>query len=129
MKDPKKVLMGRKNKRSGSNFESRVRNFLRKFGFYVQRNTFGLYDIVAVPPQKITKEGLYQEMPEPLQNSFDLGIPLLLQPTRVKYPAKDKKLSLKNNSEKWTGLDYLVQPDYTKPRHDLIFTPCGELRV
>ncbi len=91
MKDPKKVLMGRKNKRSGSNFESRVRNFLRKYGFYVQRNTFGLYDIVALPPKDGISTSRYVELPDALQDALENEVPLKLQPTRVKYVPKDKK--------------------------------------
>lgn len=122
MKDPKRVIQGRKNKRRGSNFESRVRAYLRKYGWYVQRNTFGIYDIIALPPNQ---QAIGQ--PADLIEHTIKKEPIKLQPTTSKYVAKDKIQALKDNDDKWIGIAYLVQIDYSKPRHPLLFTKVSEL--
>lgn len=124
MKDPERVQRGRKNKRRGSNFESRVRAYLRKYGFYVQRNTFGLYDIIALPPKDVT---FSNEIPFPLASHYHAGIPMRLQPTTQKYVQKDKIKALKENENKWIGIGYLVQINYDDPKHSLQFTKVAEL--
>lgn len=126
-KDPKRVAQGRKNKRRGSSFESRVRAYLRKYGWYVQRNTFGLYDIIALPPSVFSWNSIQNPMPEPLMEHFWQKQAIKLQPTTQKYPPKDKIQALKDNDHKWIGVAYLVQPDYSKPRHPLLFRKVSEL--
>lgn len=122
VKDPRYVERGRKNKRRGSNFESRVRAFLRKYGWYVQRNTFGLYDIIALPPLSQPTD-----TPPFLSDHAAKKEPLKLQPTTQKYPPKEKIKTLKDNDSKWIGVAYLVQIDYDHPRHQLKFTKVVDL--
>jgi len=93
---PKKQYKSSKHKRSkakGAKFEARVRNFYRKYGWYVQRNTWGLYDLVCVPPDKIPID----TPPELISTKVRM-----LQLQTRKYIAPTKRNALIKN-QKWNN--------------------------
>ncbi len=118
--DPKKKRQGRLSKQRGAAFERRIVALYRKYGWHVQHNTKGIYDLVCNPP---TAPPIGDE-PYHLADR----ITHFLQPTIQKYPAKDKKLNLIKNHGKWKGRDFLVQRQNKHP-FKLIFTPIQCLKI
>ena len=118
--DPKKQKEGKTSRRRGGNFERRIANLYRKYGWYVQVNTKGTYDLICIPPTNPTNSEPYPEMRE--------YRPHLLQPTLAKYVPKDKKMELLISDNKWNGVAYLVQRQSKYP-YKLIFTRTCDLKI
>jgi len=118
-KDPKKQRMGRRNKANGAHFETRLVKLYRKYGWHVQQNTKGIYDLVCTPPRN---EWKVCPCPFPLYEN----VVHMLQPTLVRYPPKSKLQNLKDNNHKWAGKAYLVQRE--PKTWKLIFTAVSDLK-
>ena len=118
--DPIKQKQGRSSKARGAAFERRIVKLYRKWGWHVQHNTKGIYDLVCTPPY-ITP--------------FDLPPYLLgektthfLQPTLAKYLPRDKKQGLIENNLRWMGRAFVVQRKDEYP-FELIFTSVHDLKI
>lgn len=119
--DPKKKRQGWSSRQRGAAFERRIVKLYRKYGWLVQHNTKGIYDMVCIPPKNMNPLDMpYKEMQEPF--------PHLLQPTLAKYPPTDKKKNLMDNDDKWIGTAYLVQREDKYP-YRLIYTRTNELKI
>lgn len=118
--DPKQQKRGKSNKARGAAFERRIVKLYRKYGWLVQHNTKGIYDMVCIPPVNPTLMEPYPEMREYRVH--------LLQPTIAKYPDTEKKMNLLMNDSKWLGSAYLVQREDKYP-FKLIYTRTCDLKI
>lgn len=118
--NPIKKKMGRSSKAKGAAFERRIIALYRKWGWHVQHNTHGIYDMVCTPPST----------PPTGDEPYVLGDRTvhMLQPTVVKYPPRWKKQGLKDVHGKWMGRDFLVQRQQKAP-FKLIFTRVECLKI
>lgn len=114
-----KVKQGRANRRKGYNFEDRVRKLYQKWGWYVQRNTWGLFDLVCIPPRLTNFDA-------PVH--FRSRSPHLVQPQTPKYIRVEKRQALIDASNRWNGDAFVITREPKAP-FALNFIPVEELEV